>query len=70
MAEIRLHRGKKLETVFILDHLYQANWTIKMIQKIFQSRWMIQFLKKRKTMYFYQIKRCSGPCVGYIEESE
>ena len=49
-----------------------ANWTIKMIQKIFQLRVCDDtvFKKRERPCILYQIKRCSGPCVGYIEKSD
>ena len=43
-----------------------------MIQKIFQLRVCddTAFKKRERPCILYQIKRCSGPCVGYIEEDE
>ena len=43
-----------------------------MIQKIFQLRVCDDtvFKKRERPCILYQIKRCSGPCVGYIEEDE
>ncbi len=49
-----------------------ANWTIKMIQKIFQLRVCDDsvFKKRERPCILYQIKRCSGPCVGDIDKDE
>ena len=49
-----------------------ANWTIKMIQKIFHLRVCDDtvFKNRERPCILYQIKRCSGPCVGYIKEDD
>ena len=49
-----------------------ANWTIKMLQKVFQIRVCDDntFKGRTRPCILYQIKRCSGPCVGYIEKDE
>ncbi len=49
-----------------------ANWTIKMIQKIFHLRVCDDtvFKNRERPCILYQIKRCSAPCVGFIEEKE
>ena len=49
-----------------------ANWTIKMLQKIFQIRVCDDstFRNRKRPCILYQIKRCSGPCVGYIDKSD
>ena len=43
-----------------------------MIQKIFHLRVCDDtvFKNRQRPCILYQIKRCSGPCVGYIKESE
>ena len=73
--QIRRHRGKKTKEGFYFGPFASAgsaNWTIKMIQKIFQLRVCDDtvFKKRERPCILYQIKRCSGPCVGYIEKDE
>ena len=43
-----------------------------MIQKIFQLRVCDDtvFKNRERPCILYQIKRCSGPCVGFVKESE
>ena len=43
-----------------------------MIQKIFQLRVCDDtvFKNRERPCILYQIKRCSGPCVGYIKDDE
>ena len=43
-----------------------------MIQKIFHLRICDDtvFKNRERPCILYQIKRCSGPCVGYIKENE
>ena len=72
---ITKHRGKKNKDGFFFGPFASAgsaNWTIKMIQKIFQLRVCDDtvFKKRERPCILYQIKRCSGPCVGYIEKDE
>ena len=73
--QLTKHRGKKDKDGFYFGPFASAgsaNWTIKMIQKIFQLRVCDDTVFKNRTRpcILYQIKRCSGPCVGYIDENE
>ena len=73
--QITKHRGKKTKDGFYFGPFASAgsaNWTIKMIQKIFQLRVCDDtvFKKRERPCILYQIKRCSGPCVGYIKKEE
>ncbi len=73
--QITKHRGKKNKDGFYFGPFASAgsaNWTIKMIQKIFQLRVCDDtvFKKRERPCILYQIKRCSGPCVGYIKKIE
>ncbi len=74
-SQIRRHRGKKTKEGFYFGPFASAgsaNWTIKMIQKIFHLRVCDDtvFKNRERPCILYQIKRCSGPCVGYIDEGE
>ncbi len=74
-SQIKRHRGKKNKEGFYFGPFASAgsaNWTIKMIQKIFQLRVCDDsvFKKRERPCILYQIKRCSGPCVGYIDKDE
>ena len=73
--QIKRHRGKKnREGLFFGPFACagSANWTIKMIQKIFQLRVCDDtvFKNRERPCILYQIKRCSGPCVGYVKEDD
>jgi len=73
--QIKKHRGKKEKEGFFFGPFASAgsaNWTIKMIQKIFHLRVCDDtvFKNRKRPCILYQIKRCSGPCVGYIDEAE
>ncbi len=73
--QIKRHRGKKAKEGFYFGPFASAgsaNWTIKMIQKIFHLRVCDDtvFKNRQRPCILYQIKRCSGPCVGYIEKDE
>ncbi len=73
--QIKRHRGKKDKKGFFFGPFASAgsaNWTIKMIQKIFHLRVCDDtvFKNRGRPCILYQIKRCSGPCVGYIKESD
>ncbi|WP_440918403.1 excinuclease ABC subunit UvrC [Candidatus Pelagibacter sp.] len=73
--QIRRHRGKKTKEGFYFGPFASAgsaNWTIKMIQKIFHIRVCDDtvFKNRERPCILYQIKRCSGPCVGYVEKED
>ena len=73
--QIKRHRGKKDREGFFFGPFASAgsaNWTIKMIQKIFHLRVCDDtvFKNRERPCILYQIKRCSGPCVGYIREDD
>ena len=66
------HRGKKTR----VGHYFgpfasvgSANWTIKTLQKIFLLRVCDDsiFKKRQRPCILYQIKRCSAPCMGYVD---
>ena len=73
--QIKRHRGKKTKEGFYFGPFASAgsaNWTIKMIQKIFHLRVCDDtvFKKRERPCILYQIKRCSGPCVGYVKKED
>ncbi len=73
--QIKRHRGKKNKEGFFFGPFASAgsaNWTIKMIQKIFQLRVCDDtvFKNRERPCILYQIKRCSGPCVGFVNEND
>ncbi len=73
--QIKKHRGKKTKEGFFFGPFASAgsaNWTIKMIQKIFHLRVCDDtvFKNRKRPCILYQIKRCSGSCVGYINNDE
>ena len=73
--QIKKHRGKKTKEGFFFGPFSSAgsaNWTIKMIQKIFHLRICNDtvFKNRKRPCILYQIKRCSGPCVGYINNDD
>ena len=73
--QIKRHRGKKAKEGFYFGPFASAgsaNWTIKMIQKIFHLRVCDDtvFKNRERPCILYQIKRCSGPCVGYVKKDE
>jgi len=68
-------RGKKSRNGYYFGpfaSIGSANWTIKILQKIFQLRVCDDtvFKNRERPCILYQIKRCSGSCVGHIEESQ
>ena len=73
--QVTKHRGKKDKDGFYFGPFasaVSANWTIKMLQKVFQIRVCDDstFKNRERPCILYQIKRCSGPCVGYIGKAE
>ncbi len=74
-AQVTKHRGKKDKKGFYFGPFASggtANWTIKMLQKIFQLRVCDDstFKNRKRPCILYQIKRCSGPCVDYINKED
>ena len=74
-TQITKHRGKKNKEGFYFGpfaSVGSANWTIKMLQKVFQLRVCNEttFKNRQRPCILYQIKRCSAPCVGYVEIKE
>ena len=68
-------RGKKSKSGYYFGpfaSIGSANWTIKILQKIFLLRVCDDtvFKNRERPCILYQIKRCSGPCVGHISEKE
>jgi len=66
-------RGKKTRDGYYFGpfaSIGSANWTIKILQKIFQIRVCDDnvFKNRERPCILYQIKRCSAPCVGHINE--
>ena len=73
--KVTKHRGKKDKDGFYFGPFASAgsaNWTIKMLQKIFLLRVCDEttFKNRKRPCILYQIKRCSAPCVGYVEKKE
>ena len=73
--QVTKHRGKKDKDGFYFGPFASAgsaNWTIKMLQKIFLLRVCDKttFKNRKRPCILYQIKRCSAPCVGYVEKKE
>jgi len=73
--QVTKHRGKKDKDGFYFGPFASAgsaNWTIKILQKIFLLRVCddTTFKNRKRPCILYQIKRCSGPCVGYIDNKD
>jgi len=69
------HRGKKNKTGYYFGPFASAgsaNWTIKILQKVFLLRVCNDsvFKNRVRPCILYQIKRCSAPCVGYLNKVE
>ncbi len=67
-------RGKKSRNGYYFGPFASAgsaNWTIKILQKIFLLRVCNDsvFKNRDRACILYQIRRCSAPCVGKIEEN-
>tara|TARA_X000001036_G_scaffold393911_1_gene393864 strand:- start:2201 stop:4039 length:1839 start_codon:yes stop_codon:yes gene_type:complete len=68
-------RGKKSKDGYYFGpfaSIGSANWTIKILQKIFMLRVCDDtvFKNRERPCILYQIKRCSAPCVKYIEKKD
>ncbi|MDC3021391.1 excinuclease ABC subunit UvrC [Pelagibacteraceae bacterium] len=66
-------RGKKNRDGYYFGpfaSIGSANWTIKILQKIFLLRVCDDtvFKNRDRACILYQIRRCSAPCVGKIDE--
>ena len=73
--QVTKHRGKKDKDGYYFGPFASAgsaNWTIKMLQKNFLLRVCddTTFKNRKRPCILYQIKRCSGPCVGYVEKND
>ena len=74
-AQIKKHRGKKTEKGAYFGPFASAgavNRTLNQLQKVFLLRncTNAQFEGRSRPFLLYQIKRCSGPCVGLISKAE
>ncbi len=72
---ITKHRGAKTEKGSYYGPFASAgavNRTLNQLQKVFLLRTCSQstFQNRTRPCLLYQIKRCSGPCVGYITSDE
>ena len=68
------HRGKKTREGHYFGpfaSVGSANWTIKTLQKIFLLRVCDDsiFKKRQRPCILYQIKRCSAPCMEYVNHN-
>jgi excinuclease ABC subunit C len=69
--QLTKHRGKKTREGSYFGpfaSVGSANWTIKTLQKIFLLRVCDDgtFKNRQRPCVLYQIKRCSAPCMGYV----
>ena len=74
-AQIKKHRGRKGEAGSYFGPFASAgavNRVLNQLQKVFLLRNCSDsvFSGRTRPCLLYQIKRCSGPCVGLITESE
>ncbi len=73
--QLTKHRGKKNKNGYYFGPFASAgsaNWTIKILQKVFLLRVCNDsvFKNRDRPCILYQIKRCSAPCVKYINKTE
>lgn len=74
-AQIKKHRGAKKEKGSYYGPFASAgavNRTLSQLQKVFLLRNCTdaQFESRTRPCLLYQIKRCSGPCVGMISQAD
>ncbi len=72
--QLTKHRGKKTREGRYFGpfaSVGSANWTIKTLQKVFLLRVCDDsiFKKRQRPCILYQIKRCSAPCMGYVDHN-
>jgi len=72
--QLTKHRGKKTRDGHYFGPFASAgsaNWTIKILQKIFLLRICDDsiFKNRQRPCILYQIKRCSAPCVEYVDHN-
>jgi len=72
---IKFHRGvrgKKGQYFGPFPNAYAVRETLNMLQKLFRVRQCDEsfFRNRNRACLQYQIKRCSGPCVGLVEKSD
>jgi len=73
--QLSKHRGKKNKNGYYFGpfaSVGSANWTIKILQKVFLLRVCNDsvFKNRDRPCILYQIKRCSAPCVNYLNKTE
>ncbi len=73
--QLSKHRGKKNKNGYYFGPFASAgsaNWTIKILQKVFLLRVCNDsvFKNRDRPCILYQIKRCSAPCVNYLNKNE
>jgi len=73
--QLSKHRGKKNKNGYYFGPFASAgsaNWTIKILQKVFLLRVCNDsvFRNRSRPCILHQIKRCSAPCVNYLNKTE